>query len=76
MGVTEIVRVDGAVPEGVAESHEAFELADQARVPLPEFEIDIDCGGGAAPPMVYVKFAWLVEREIDAGWPAWLYNCA
>lgn len=53
------------MPEGVRESHEAFELADQARVPPPEFEIEIDCGAGAAPPTVYVKFAWLVESEIE-----------
>jgi hypothetical protein len=52
VGVTEIARVDGAKPEGVAENHGAFELADQARVPPPGFEMDIDCGEGAAPPMV------------------------
>jgi hypothetical protein len=64
-GVTEIVRFDGEGPEGVTESHAAFELADHARVPPPEVEIDIDCGEGAAPPTVYVNVAWLVESEIE-----------
>jgi hypothetical protein len=67
VGVTVIVRVDGAVPEGVADSHEALELADHARAPPPEFEIDIDCGAGVAPPVTYAKCAWLVESEIEGG---------
>jgi hypothetical protein len=52
LGLTEIASVDGAVPEGVAESHEEFELADQARVPPPAFEIDMDCAEDAAEPTV------------------------
>ena len=51
-GAIEIVRVDGAVPEGVAESHAAFELAAQASVPPPELVMEIDCGAGMAPPTV------------------------
>ena len=45
--------------------HDALGVANQARVPPPEFEIDIDCGEGAGPPIVYVKVTWLAESAIE-----------
>ena len=44
---------------------DALDVADQVSVPPPEFETDIDCGEGTAPPIIYVKFTWLVESEIE-----------
>jgi hypothetical protein len=51
LGLTVIVSEDGAVPEGVADSHVAFEVALQLSVPLPALVMETTCVGGVVPPI-------------------------
>jgi hypothetical protein len=48
--------VDGAVPDaGDTLNQDALAVPVQASVPLPLFEIWIDCAEGAAPPAIYAN---------------------
>ena len=55
--MTGFIEIENELDAAETVIQDALGVADQVRVPPPEFEIEIVCGAGSALPAVYVKLA-------------------